>query len=135
MPEMIMSIKNKVALLMAVLLLVWITGCVGRGQIEDITELSPDVIDRMFDIDLIDNPGDLDYVSLGELKGLSCVGGLYPGGPYPTEEDAIRQLKIRAARLYANAILNLTCTESIADFSNNCGRSWVCTGEAIDINY
>lgn len=110
-----------------------ISGCVGgRGQVEDITGLSSDVIERMFDIELIDDPGDLDYVSLGQLKGLSCKGQI--GSPNPTEQDSIRQLKIKAARLYANAILNSTCIYSAPDVENNCWKSWVCTGEAIDIN-
>jgi len=116
-----------------VLILVFLSGCAGLGQVESASSLSFDQVIAVEEIKFLDSPGELNIVSLGQIKGLSCKKQIF--SPTPTEEDARAQLKIKAVKLYADAILYPTCSKTKGvDMSNNCFASWICTGEAVVIN-
>ena len=107
-------------------------GCAGFGQIERVSDLSVEQLKSIHEIKLYEKADGLDYVSLGKIKGLSCKGSAFSGDT--EKEAAITQLKIKALKLNANAILYTTCShDSSIDWGNNCWESWVCVGEAVRI--
>jgi hypothetical protein len=109
--------------------LLLLSGCAGFGQIERVSDLSMAQLRQVHDIQLYDNDKGINYKSLGRIKGLSCKGSSHSGNV--SEEAAMTQLKIKAIKLNANAILYPTCSQdSSVDWSNNCWESWVCVGEA-----
>lgn len=106
-----------------------LSGCAGLGQIERVSDLSTDQLRQVHNIKLPENDTGLKYKSLGQIKGISCKGSKNSGDA--KEEAAIMQLKIKAVKINANAILYSTCShDASVDWSNNCWESWVCVGEA-----
>lgn len=106
-----------------------LTGCAGFGQVERVDDLSLVQIRAMNEIQTIQNPADLGYSSKGKIKGISCKGSALSGNT--SEEAAMTQLKIKAVKAGANAVLYPTCSQDASvDWGNNCWESWVCIGEA-----
>lgn len=110
----------------------FLSGCAGLGQIERVSDLSTEQLRQVQNIRLYDNDKGLNYRSLGKIKGISCKGSALSGN---TKEDAaITQLKIKAMKVNANAILYPICShDASVDWGNNCWESWVCVGEAISV--
>jgi len=109
-----------------------LSGCAGFGQVERVADLSVAQLKQMNEIILIENPKNIEYDSLGKIKGISCKGSAISGNT--SEQAAITQLKIKAVKLNANAILYPTCShDASVDWGNNCWESWVCIGEAVII--
>ncbi len=118
--------------IVAGLLIILISGCAGFVQVERVSDLSVNQLKMLQDIQLYENTDDLNYVSLKKVKGISCKGSAYSGNA--DKEAAITQLKIKALKLNANAVLYPTCShDSSVDWGNNCWESWVCVGEAIRV--
>lgn len=114
------------------LCLILVTGCAGFGQIERVSDLSVNQLQMLQDIQLYESADDLNYVSLGKIKGISCKGSVLSGKT--DKETAVTQLKIKALKLNVNAVLYPTCShDTSVDWSNNCWESWVCVGEAIRV--
>mgnify|MGYP001478968277 CR=1 FL=1 len=114
----------------AVLTAVLVSGCAGLGQIESVSDLSSQQLKQVNSIKLYENDAGLKYTSLGKIKGLSCKGSALSSTA--EKEEAMMQLKIKAVKAGANAILYPTCShDASVDWSNNCWDSWVCVGEAI----
>ena len=109
-----------------------VQGCAGLGQIERVSDLSLEQLRKLNEIKFYENADGLNYASLGKIKGLACKGSAFSGD---TEKGAaITQLKIKALKLNANAILYSACShDSSVDWGNNCWESWVCIGEAVRI--
>lgn len=117
-------------LLLAALLL---TACAGFGQVEHVSSLSPEQVRAMNQINIYTDDSDVDYTTLGEVKGLSCKGS--PWGGAADESAAMNQLKIKAVQLDANAIVHPACSHhSGTDWGNNCWESWVCVGTAVRVD-
>lgn len=71
------------------------------------------------------------HTILGAVKGLSCHRNAYQR-QQQTEAEAIEGVKLRAASLDADAVINLVCqTNSGTDWVNNCWSSIVCVGDAV----
>lgn len=111
------------------LTLTFLTGCAGFGQVEHVDDLSLAQIRAVNEIQMIQNPDDASYSSKGKIKGISCKGSAISGNT--SEEAAMTQLKIKAVKVGANAVLYPTCSQDASvDWGNNCWESWVCIGEA-----
>jgi len=109
-----------------------LSGCAGLGQIESVDDLSIEQLKQVNEVKFITDPNGLKYISMGKIKGLSCPGSAFSGGI--SEEDAKTQLKIKAVKLNANAVLYPTCShDPSVDWGNNCWESWICIGEAIKL--
>lgn len=107
-----------------------LSGCAGLGQIERVSDLSTQQLRQVNGVKLYDNEQGLKYTSLGKIKGLSCKGSALSGST--EKEAAMTQLKIKAVKAGANAVLYPTCShDASVDWGNNCWESWVCVGEAI----
>jgi hypothetical protein len=107
-----------------------LTGCAGFGQIDRVSDLNIEQLRRVNQVELLDKTPDQDYISLGKIKGLSCKGSAFSSAS--DKESALFQLKLKAIKNNANAILYPTCShDASVDWGNNCWDSWVCIGEAI----
>ncbi|NCC61641.1 MAG: hypothetical protein EOM12_12030 [Verrucomicrobiae bacterium] len=77
-------------------------------------------------------PQNRPYEVVGEAKGLSCFRNAYQVGQHLTEEEAMQGVKLNAAKLGADAVINTFCQRnSGTDWANNCWASFVCAGDAI----
>ncbi|MBW2021042.1 MAG: hypothetical protein JRI65_13780 [Deltaproteobacteria bacterium] len=112
-----------------VVLAMALTGCAGFGQIERVESLSSEQLRRLNSIKIYESAEGLNYTEVGEVKGLSCKGSPFSGD---TRKDAaMTQLKIKAVKANANAILYPVCShDASVDWGNNCWESWVCIGIA-----
>lgn len=75
-----------------------------------------------------------DYSVIQPLQATSCKGKMWD--PSPTPEDATDQLRVKAARLGGNGLLNVTCEAARGSVSlaTNCWSSLTCHGAAIKVN-
>lgn len=109
-----------------------LSGCAGFGQIERVADLSLEQIKAVNKIQLIHGSEITKYTTKGKVKGISCKGSAFSGNT--SEEAAMTQLKIKAVKVGANAIIYPTCSQDASvDWGNNCWESWVCVGEAVVI--
>lgn len=113
----------------SVIVSLFLSGCAGFGQVERVSDLSTDQLRQVHNIKVYDNDQGLKFKSLGQIKGLSCKGSAFSGNSM--QEAAMIQLKIKAIKVNANAILYPTCShDASVDWGNNCWDSWVCVGDA-----
>jgi len=68
------------------------------------------------------------YKVIGEVVGWSCAR---QAGTSPSQEDAIADLKLKAARVGADALVFVACQEKGVSLSKNCWRRVECRGDAI----
>ena len=72
------------------------------------------------------------YVLLLPLSAISCKNKFWD--PSPTQEEATDQLRVKAARLGGNGLLNVVCEEpSVTCVSKNCWAWLTCHGTAIQV--
>ena len=110
-----------------------LSGCAGFGQVERIADLSAEQLRQIGNVQFYESDKNLDYKSLGKIKGISCKGSAFSGDT--SKEAALMQLKIKAIKIGANAVLYPTCShDASVDWSNNCWESRVCIGEAAIVN-
>ena len=106
-----------------------LTGCAGFGQVERVDDLSISQLRKVNEVQFYESDKDLAYTSLTKIKGISCKGSPHSGDT--SKEAAMMQLKIKAVKQGANAVLFPTCShDASVDWTNNCWESWVCIGEA-----
>lgn len=110
---------------MALILMSMFTGCVAGAP-----ELTLDQEKRLSDIKIFmaGTKPEKDFNPVGEIASADCSG---PGGTrlYGDEGKAVDILKMKAAALNADGIVNVTCGS--APFVNNCWSAKKCTGTAI----
>jgi hypothetical protein len=116
-----------------------------RIKTEDASNLSSDELHQLQQVDLYNSGTVLAYRSVAQVNGLACKLSVAPLIPVWTwrpplselngstpEQVAMTQMKIRALRSGANAVLSPVCVHSERlDWANNCFESWVCKGQAI----
>jgi len=71
------------------------------------------------------------YQVIGYIEGISCKGTYY-SNKVVNEQEAINGLRIKAAQLGADAVINVVCQYKGWGFSN-CVQSILCVGDAIRI--
>lgn len=97
----------------------------------DIRSLSSTQRTKMSSMEVLRSPSTRPHTALGPVKGVSCRRGV-PQEQVPTEADAIEGVKVRAALLDADAVINTVCQISDGiDWANNCWSSIVCSGDAV----
>jgi len=70
------------------------------------------------------------FTLLGEVEGLSCAR---QGGASPSLDNAKENLKVNAAKMGANAVINVACQEGGVSWSHNCWRTVTCRGDAVKL--
>lgn len=72
------------------------------------------------------------YKVLERDRGLSCDRSVFEGEV--SRDEAMKQLRIHAARARADALTNVVCEyKKKVDVEDQCFRSWICVGDAIHI--
>lgn len=69
-----------------------------------------------------------EYDVIGEVEGVSCAR---QAGSNPSMEGARQELRINAAEVGADAIINTFCEEGGVTFSRNCWKTIQCRADAI----
>jgi hypothetical protein len=73
-----------------------------------------------------------EYAIIQPLSGISCKNMVW--APSPTRNDATDQLRVQAARLDGNGLLDVTCeAPSGPSLLTNCWSSLTCHGAAIQV--
>jgi hypothetical protein len=73
-----------------------------------------------------------EYAMIQPLSATSCKNKLWD--PSPTQEDATDQLRVKAARLGGNGLLNVVCeAPGSTSLITNCWASLTCHGAAIKV--
>ncbi len=77
-------------------------------------------------------PPNNNYKIISAVKGLSCHRDRYKPIQMLSNEEALQGVKMRAAKLGADAVINTFCQHnSGTDWVNNCWASVVCAGDAV----
>lgn len=122
--------KSVIFASMAALLL---TGC-GAGQYADrinVSKLPEDEQRAALAIKVYDQAtGAPEYSEIiDEVQAISCQNKVWD--PPATKADALRQLRVKALRLGANAIVSVTYTNSGTSYKPNCWESVTVSGTAV----
>jgi hypothetical protein len=73
-----------------------------------------------------------EYAVIQPLSAASCKNKLWDASP--TQEDATDQLRVKAARLGGNGLLNVVCeAPNSTSLIKNCWASLSCHGAAIKV--
>jgi len=111
-----------------VTILLLVVGCASNPSI---SSLRPEQRARLNTIQVFKGGSDRHYKILGTVKGLSCHRNAYQQ-QLLTEDEAIEGVRLEAALLEADAVINMACqVNSGTDWANNCWSSIVCVGDAI----
>lgn len=130
--ERIMS-KRLIIFLNFLTILIVLAGCASNPPISSLTSQERERVSNIVFIESGEIPSD-SYKVLGSVRGLACKRNLYASGS-PSVEEARQGVKIRAAQLGANAVLNVLCEENQkVDWVRNCWQSIVCVGDAIMVD-
>lgn len=105
-----------------------ICGCASNPSVEDLSSEQRSQYSR---IAILDSPPAASFETVGVVKGISCHRNAYQKNGV-TSDEAIYGIKLEAAKLKADAVINMVCQEKKeADWGNNCWQSYVCVGDAI----
>jgi len=117
-------VKHTISIVVSIVL----AGCMSNPRIEDLSSADRA---KAASIQVFKSPPDRNYEIIGTVKGLSCNRNKYEAQDI-TENEALQGVKINAAQLGADAVINTFCqTNSDTDWINNCWASVKCIGDAI----
>jgi hypothetical protein len=114
--------------LATVAVLTVLTGCMSNPRIED---LSPQQRAKLSSLTLLEGTPSREYEIIGPVTGLSCNRNKYQA-PDVSDREALDGVKLKAAQLNADAVINTFCQKnSDTDWRNNCWASVKCIGDAV----
>ena len=117
--------KQQALLLLAVL---GLAGCGSTPRIEDMSSAQRAAVGG---VRIIEGTPAQAYDMLGTVDGLACKRNAYMETEVARSE-AMDEIKVKAAKLGANAVINLVCQKSSStDWRNNCWASDKCIGDAV----
>lgn len=123
-----MCVRDTVSLFVMLLTIAVSTGCATNPDVGTLTSAQRA---RVASMEVVRGATVRSHTILGAVKGLSCHRNAYQRQQL-TEAEAIEGVKLRAASLDADAVVNLVCqVNSGADWVNNCWSSIVCVGDAV----
>jgi len=115
-------------------LMPFLTVCIafyGCATNPDVGSLSSSQRSKLSQMEILRGVASRPHEILGTVKGLSCHRNAYQT-QLLTEDEAIQGVKLRAALLDADAVINTYCQQnSGVDWVNNCWASIVCAGDAV----
>jgi hypothetical protein len=104
------------------------SGCMSNPRIED---LSPQERAKLSSIAVLDGRPERSFNVVGTVTGLSCNRNKYQA-PDVSDQEAREGLKLKAAQMDADAVINTFCQKSSdTDWRNNCWSSVKCVGDAV----
>ena len=95
----------------------------------DINQLTTSQQARVASVAILHGETSNPYKSLGRLRARGCQKSTFD--PNIPENDAIRNLKVQAASVNADAVITTECRKANIDWFTNCFMLVECTGEAI----
>lgn len=122
-----------VRLFLAVTMILSLTGCFGAFfEHIRIDPTTADDLRRQVPVYTENEIRGRNYTVIQPLRATSCKNKMWD--PTPTQEDAIDQLRVMAARLGGNGLLNVTCeAPSGTSLITNCWSSLTCHGAAVKV--
>lgn len=116
-------------------LLLLATACGPLIPVTDLKSVPPDLMERALQVQValigFPNPPNTEAY-LGQVQGNSCKSLLTD--PPPTRNDALLRLRIAAAKLGANAVVDTACDDFGTDaLGTNCWASYTCKGTAVRV--
>jgi RcsF lipoprotein/Domain of unknown function (DUF4156) len=112
----------------ALALTVALSGCASNPSIDS---LSSEERAQAAKIQILKGKPEQPFKILGEVSGLSCNRNAHQTQDV-SESEAVEGLKIKAAILGADAVINTLCQKnSDTDWTNNCWASVKCIGDAV----
>lgn len=112
-----------------ILLMAGLAGCASAPAIEHITVDESSARVRR-DVRVLGAPNAALITQRDPVVARSCKRMSWD--PDPSTEDAVAQLKIKAARIGANALTKVQCTPEVNQvLSTNCWASIVCRADAV----
>lgn len=106
----------------------FITACVTNPKIESLNPSELEVLSRL---QILEGEISEPYDIISKVKGISCHTTADQRRNYSTD-DAIEGIKMKAAQLHADAVINIVCErDGATDWMNECWSSMVCVGTAI----
>ena len=112
----------------ALVLALAVSGCVSPVVGPAVESLSIDQRAKVRSLEVLRGRITRSYTILGSVKGLSCANN---PKQQISEEEAIERVKLRAALLDADGVINLVCRTWHFDWEDNCLSSIICAGDAI----
>lgn len=114
------------------IIIFFVAGCASNPAISSLSSETRAKVGKILFLENGVIPDDA-YTVLGSVEGLACKRNLYASGA-PRFEEARQGVKIRAAQLGADAVINMLCEENQkVDWGRNCWQSVICVGDAISI--
>ena len=95
----------------------------------DINQLTTSQQEKVASVEILYGETSKPFRSLGRLKAWGCQKSNFD--PNVPENDAIRNLKVQAASVNADAVITTECRRANIDWFTNCFMLVECTGEAI----
>jgi hypothetical protein len=122
-----------IRLLQVVVLPFLVTGCFGPfGEYIQIDPTTVGDLRRQVPLYTESAVQGREYAIIQPLSAISCQNMLW--APSPTQNDATDQLRVKAARLDGNGLLNVMCeAPSGTSLITNCWSSLTCHGAAIKV--
>lgn len=105
-----------------------VAGCASNPSIDSLSSVQRT---RYSQMEVINGTTSRPYGVVGSVKGISCHRNAYQSRIL-TSDEAMEGVKLQAAQLEADAVLNVACQKkSEVDWGNNCWASIVCVGDAV----
>jgi len=105
-----------------------VTGCVSNPSIDSLSSAQRA---RYSQMEIINGSTSRPHNVVGSVKGISCHRNAYQSRVL-TSDEAMEGVKLQAAQLDADAVINVACQKkSEIDWGNNCWASIVCVGDAV----
>ena len=115
-------------MLKVVLSVLALVGCMSNPRVEDLSSAQRA---KLSSVDVFQDAPARKYEVLGTVTGLSCNRNKYQA-PDVSDREAIEGVKLKAAKMGADAVINTFCQKnSDTDWRNNCWSSVKCIGDAI----
>ena len=110
--------------------LVLLAGCASNPSVSSLSSLERQRVAEMVIFEAGSIPRD-SYQILGAVEGIACKRNLYASGS-PSMDEAKQGVRIRAAQLGADAVINMICEDKReVDWGRNCWQTVGCVGDAI----
>ena len=100
------------------------------GSCATVQSVDPELRRRASSIPILtpEEVGDRQYEIISEVVGVSCA---VQAGSDPSLEGARSELRLRAAELNAEAVVNAFCEEGGIDMRRNCWKKIECRADAV----
>ena len=110
---------HKINMIIAGSALICLTGCASNPSVSSLSSIERQRVAEMVVLEAGSIPRDR-YTILGVIEGIACKRNLYASGS-PSIDEAKQGVRIRAAKLGADAVINIICEDKQeVDWGRNC---------------